>query len=123
MGLNHFEEALDGGAISFLRRKGILGYAGNGVGIIAFGILDTPENPYGQWWRRTLFGDSVEAIELQLHHEALNLSKKELDRVTGKVLANSKDPDLNENDIFTKNVAQESYTDIRDTPGAPAFFI
>lgn len=122
MGIAAFEEALDSGAITFLRRLGILGYAGNGLGLQAFGFSDTPEKPYRQWWRRTLFGDPAEAVELHLQYGASSLPKSERERLTGKVLANSRTPDLNKDNLFTKHVENESYTDIKDTPELRTFF-
>lgn len=77
MGGEAFEEALDSDAISFQRRLGLLGYAGNGAGILLLGIMDTREKPFQQWFRRTQFGDPAEAIELHLKHGDPSLNRED----------------------------------------------
>jgi hypothetical protein len=123
MGIEAFEEALDSEAISFQRRLGLLGYAGNGAGILLMGIMDTPQKPFEQWFRRTQFGDPAEAIELHLKHGLPGLGKEDTGRLISKVLAHSTTPDLNANNVFDKDIANESYIDIRDTPELKTNFI
>src|ERR1017187_533294 len=52
MGIDGFGEAIDCGAIGFLRRRGVLGYASDGLGVQLFAFSDTPEKPYREWWRK-----------------------------------------------------------------------
>ncbi|MFH0343689.1 MAG: hypothetical protein ACHBNF_16545 [Chromatiales bacterium] len=114
MGQKHFEAALDCGAISFLRRLGLLGYAGNGNGISSFIVKDTTDKPF-LWWQKALFGELAEAVELQLVHNVPSLTKRERDSLLQHVVAHSQ-PVTYDNDFFLKNIVQESYADIRDTP-------
>ena len=115
LGQEHFEAALDCGAISFLRRMGLLGYAGNGNGICAFDIRDNPERPFLFWWQKALFGDLAEAIELQLTHGVPSLTKRQRDSLVRTIEVRSQ-PLTYDNNFFIKNIEQESYRDVRDTP-------
>jgi hypothetical protein len=121
LGLENFEEALDSKALGFLRRRGVLGYLSEGNGLNLVGFTDSPENPYRDWWRRTLFGDISEAVELQLRYGAPNLDVVEQDRILEKVLMNSKAVEL-DNDVFINQVTTASYNDIADTPELLTFF-
>jgi hypothetical protein len=114
LGQEHFEAALDCGAIRFLRRTGLLGYAGNGNGIGGFVINDTSEKPF-LWWQKALFGELTEAIELQLIYGVPSLTRRQRDGLLRIIEARSR-PTTYDNDFFLKNIAQESYKDVRDTP-------
>ena len=114
LGQKSFEAALDCNAISFLRRIDLLGYAGNGNGINGFVIEETPERPF-LWWQKALFGDLSEAIELQLIHGVPSLKKRNRDRLLQVIEGRSR-PATYPNDFFLKNIEEESYKDVRDTP-------
>jgi hypothetical protein len=114
MGRDAFEEALDVGTVAFLRRKGSLMYAGNGAGLSEYKISDTPEKPFG-WPARAFWGDLEEAVELQLLHGQPDLAATERKRLARKAMDQCQTVEYT-NDYFIKNIAKESYTDIRDTP-------
>src|SRR5205085_9486284 len=67
LGDGAFEDALDSGALTFLRRRGVLMYAGNGLGIQEVKFEDTPQKPFA-WWEKALWSEFHESIELQLIH-------------------------------------------------------
>jgi len=121
MGRDAFEEALDSATIAFLRRKGSLMYGGNGAGLSEYGISDTPEKPF-DWARRAFWGDLGEAIELQLLHGQPDLAATERERLARKAVGQSQTAEYT-NDYFIKNIATESYTDIRDTPELRSVFM
>ena len=110
-GLHNFEEALEAAAIKFVRRKGILGYAGNGNGISAFTIFPGGDRAF-EWWQEAIFGENIAAsIELQLKQMCPFISGKQRQKLVEKV--NSLSTPLNyDNDFFMKNIVHESYTDI-----------
>lgn len=114
LGQEHFEAALDSGAISFLRRTGLLGYVGNGNAISVLVSKDTPTKPC-LWWQKALFGEMAEAIELQLIHGVPSLTKLQRDGLLRIIEAKSQSATY-DNDFFIKNIAQESYRDVLDTP-------
>jgi hypothetical protein len=110
-GLNSFEEVIESSAVKFVRRKGILGYVGNGNGIIAFTILPGERKDF-EWWREAIFGDNAEkSIELQLKQMCPFISGKQRPKLTEKVNILSTTLKY-DNDFFMKNIVHESYTDI-----------
>jgi hypothetical protein len=122
MGRDAFEEALDSGAVSFLRRKGSLMYAGNGNGLNEYKISDETGKRFG-WAARAFWGDLGEAIELQLLHRHPDLDRAEWQRLAQKAAGRSQMVEYSSNEYFIKNVAKESYTDIRDTPELRSVFM
>lgn len=121
LGQEHFEAVLDCGAISFLRRTDLLGYAGNGNGISGFVVNDTPEKPF-LWWQKALFGELTEAIELQLIHGVPSLTRRQRDRLLRIIESRSRST-IYDNEFFLKNIAQESYKDVRETPELMSYVI
>src|ERR1039458_6059578 len=115
MGRDAFEEALDSGTVTFLRRKGSLMYAGSGVGLNEYTLSDATGKPF-DWAGRAFWGDLGEAIELQLLHGQPDLAVAERQRLVQKAAGQSQTVEYASNDYFIKNVTTESYTDIRDTP-------
>jgi hypothetical protein len=121
-GLNNFEEVIELSAVKFVRRKGILGYAGNGNGINTFTIRPDEEKAF-EWWQETIFGENAEkSIELQLKHMCPFISGKQRQNLTEKVNALSTDL-IYDNDFFLKNIVHESYTDIMDDERLLLFII
>jgi hypothetical protein len=121
-GLNNFEEALDAAAIKFVRRKGILGYVGNGNGISAFTIYPGEGRTF-EWWQEAIFGENVaSSIELQLQQMCPFISRKRRQILVEKV--NSLSTELTyENDFFMKNIVHESYTDIMNNKKLSQFVL
>ncbi|MFZ3078990.1 MAG: hypothetical protein WA109_04830 [Bellilinea sp.] len=110
-GLSDFEEAIEAAAIKFVRRKGILGYAGNGNGIREFTIFPGESRAF-EWWQEAIFGESIAtSIELQLKQMCPFISGKQRQKLTEKV--NSLSTALTyDKSFFMKNIVHESYTDI-----------
>jgi hypothetical protein len=121
MGLKEFEEALETDAFRFLRRNGRLAYGGNGLGITAFVLQDTPEKPF-KWWENAFHGELDLAVDLQLRHGVSSLSLQHRESLIKKVIARSQSVDYSD-EFFTKNVVNESYADIRDTPELRKYLI
>jgi hypothetical protein len=119
LGLKHFEAALDSGAVSFLRRLGLLGYAGNGNGISSFVVTPSPHKPF-LWWQDALFGEPADAAELQLIHGVPSLTKRQRENLSRLVVAKAQTV-LYDNSFFLRNIVHESYADVRDTPELAAF--
>jgi hypothetical protein len=115
MGDGAFEDALDSRALTFLRRRGFLGYASDGLGIQELGLEDTPQKPF-EWWQRAFFGDIHEAIDLQLMHRHPGLARSRRERLIERVVRQSEIVAYRDSDFFIKNIATESYLDARDTP-------
>lgn len=110
-GLKNFEETLESSAIKFVRRKGILGYVGNGNGISTFTILPGESKGF-EWWQEAVFGENSEtSIELQLKQMCPFISGKQRQKLTDKVISLSTALTYS-NDFFMKNIVHESYTDI-----------
>lgn len=121
-GLHNFEEILDAAAIKFVRRKGILGYAGNGNGISAFTIYPGVGRSF-DWWQEAIFGENIAAsIELQLKQMCPFISGKQRQKLVEKV--NSLSTALAyDNDFFMKNIVHESYTDIMNNEKLSKFIM
>ena len=114
MGQMQFEAALDSGAVSFLHRKGLLGYIGNGNGISSFTVTPGPQKEF-RWWQKALFGDLSEAAELQLMYRVPSLTRNQRNSILQRIIKHSR-PIEYDNEFFLKNIADESYKDLRDTP-------
>lgn len=109
-GLGHFKYTLESGSISFLRRIGLLGYAGNGNGICTFEIHPTSKKPF-LWWQEALFGESERAIELQIRNMCPFVSQKERSALIDAIIGKTKLLQYS-NELFKKDIVHESYTDI-----------
>jgi len=109
-GLGHFRSALESGAICFLRRNGLLGYAGNGNGICTFEVRPTAAKPF-LWWQEALFGESETAIELQLRNMCPFISREERPILKSEIIEKTKIVQY-DNEFFKKHIMHETYTDI-----------
>lgn len=114
MGHKQFDAALDSDAISFLHRKGLLAYIGNGNGISAFTVPPGPEQRF-RWWQQALFGDPSEAAELQLRRRVPSLTSNQRNSLLQRIVEHTR-PVEYDNQFFIKNIAEETYKDLRDTP-------
>ena len=110
-GQRNFEEALDVSALKFIRRTGILGYIGNGIGLSTFTIFP-PDNKEFDWWQHAIFGkDSATSIELQLKYICPSITGKLRQKLIDKVVSLST-PLTYTTETFMNNIVHESYTDI-----------
>lgn len=110
MGAPLFVEALEMGVLGFVRPRDLIGYAGNGLGISGFGIVDNSDNPFF-WDQACVYGCMEDAPLLQLRHQCPFLSLARRQKIAGLVLENSKELKL-DNEIFMRDVVHESYSDI-----------
>jgi hypothetical protein len=122
LGIKNFEESLENGTLSFLRRRGFLAYVGNGNGISDVLIEDTRDKPF-EWWQGALFGELGDAVELQLVHSELSLAESQTRDLAKKIVAASTSVIYPSDGFFIKNIANESYTDIHDTPELKASLV
>ena len=118
LGDRDFEIAVESGAIGFIHRRGLLGYVGAGHGIQRFTMQ--PEEKSGNgvfpfWWQTALFCGPAEAIEIQLAHKASSLSPTRRAALALLVLSHSR-PVTFEDDFFEKNIGEESYRDVQNSP-------
>jgi hypothetical protein len=112
-GLKDFEAALDTSVLNFIRRKGILGYGGNGIGLGNITILPG-ENMVFEWWQEAMFGENSEkAVELQLKKMCPFLLEKQRQKLTDLIISRTTILTIN-NDFFIKNIVNESYTDVME---------
>ena len=114
-GLKDFERVLKSGAIYFLHRPSLLGYAGNGVGISGF-IIQPSESKSFEWWQEALFGDMAKAIDIQLQYMCPFIGRKQRSKLLVTINECSR-PLQYDNDFFMKHIVHESYADITLTPG------
>ena len=121
MGLPTFQEALECGALSFLRPKVLFGYAPNGHGIQCFEISETPEKIFN-WWQTATFGSMEEAANLQLAYQCPFLTRTQRQHLVTRILAQSRSFEP-ENEQFRQHVVHESYTDVMGSPVLSAFML
>lgn len=110
LGLKTFRRALDADTFSFLHRKSLLGYAGNGNAISGFVIHESAAKTF-VWWQRAMWGEMDVAVEEQLINMCPFIPRHERARVLEKVVSKST-PVEYDNDFFMKNIVHETYTDI-----------
>ena len=108
LGINDFLDALETNTFGFVHQSAMLGYAGNGAGIVSF-VIGPSETREFKWWQQAVYSDASTAIDLQLKH--LNLSSKIRSRLLALVMKNSQSIDLTSSS-FDKLVVHESYIDI-----------
>lgn len=113
-GPKDFERVLKSGAIYFLDRPSLLGYAGNGVGISGF-IIQPSESRSFEWWQEALFGDMAKAIDIQLQYMCPFINRKQRSKLLMTIVEHSR-PLQYDNDSFMKHIVHESYTDITLNP-------
>lgn len=121
LGLKTFNKAIESDTFSFLHRKDLLGYAGNGVGISGF-IISQGDRKEWTWWQDAMSGEINVAIEQQLKNMCPFISKKEREGIINKTISKSKEVDY-DNDFFMKNIVQETYTDIMNNKSLLMFIL
>jgi len=110
LGLKTFMKALETDTFSFLHRKALIGYSGNGSGISEF-IISGSEAKRLSWWQDAMFGEIDVAVEQQLRNMCPFISRQERARVVEGIISKSREVDY-DNDFFIKNIRHETYTDI-----------
>ncbi len=116
-GLNDFYNALDSGALQFLRRDKLLAYNGGlGIGLIK---IEKGDSARFSWWQEALVGEDDISLEIQLTNRSETLSKDQRNRIVQKVIENTTHLNF-EQDQFMKYVVNESYSDIINNPSLHA---
>jgi len=108
-------EALESDTLSFLHRKSLIGYMGNGVGISEF-IVSGSEAKKMSWWQDAMFGGIDVAVEQQLRNMCPFIPRQERGRIVEEVISKSRSVEFDK-DFFMKNIVHESYTDIMKNTG------
>lgn len=112
-------EAIESRAITFLHRKALLAYQGNGHGISDIVIQATKQSPF-RWWQEAMFGEAGRAIDLQLQHMCPFIQKRERVKIVTAIMRNTQQLNYDPA-FFIKHIRQESYTDILSNPQLSAF--
>lgn len=110
LGTKTFIEALESDTFSFLHRKALLGYQGNGSGISEITVLGS-EAKKMSWWQDAMFGEMDVAIEQQLKNMCPFIPRQERGRIARDIISKSREVDYDKN-FFMKNIVHETYTDI-----------
>jgi hypothetical protein len=110
MGLGELQQALETKILGFVRTPLILGYAGNGNGIIGYEIRESEKLRF-DWWQKAIFGSIEEAIELQLMYKCQSIGNTDRSALLKLILSRSKPIDW-DNDLFMNAIVDESYKDI-----------
>jgi len=113
LGIDLLTQMLEADAVAFIRRYGLLGYAGNGNGISTF-IIQAAKKPL-EWWADAMFAASPRSLELQLSNGTSSITDRQRSRLAEIVLSKSSDLQ-NDNDFFIKHVVRESYVDVLNSP-------
>lgn len=113
LGKRHFRSALESNTLCFLHKPALLGYGGNGHGLLAFTIdtKDTSGSKPLLWWQEALFADPAKAIDLQLRYSVPSIGRLEREELIADILSHTQSVNYEE-PIFTDHVANESYKDI-----------
>jgi len=108
-----FLEALQSGVFKFVRRRGLLAYAGNGNSLSTI-LIHPKKNTHWQWWQEALFGLSSRSLELQVEN-AVHTDQPTKEKIVAAAILNVLEHGY-ENEFFLRNIVQESYDDVQKTP-------
>lgn len=122
LGLDHFKAALKSSAIGFVRRVGLLGYAGNGNGISAFVIRPGEKRPWRKWWHEAMFGESRRSLDLQLSNISPSIPVKEREKFVDAIISSTTTLRY-DNDLFMRSIVHESYVDVMSSPRLSKFVL
>lgn len=112
LGPNIFLDLLNSHSFGFIKRSGLLGYAGNGNGISGFEIQPAPGKSF-PWSAEAIFSSPARALELQLANSTSSI--RFLERYADLILSNNV-PFEYSNQEFMSNIVHETYTDIMKSP-------
>jgi hypothetical protein len=113
-GDKYFFEALEKETFQFLHKPSMLGYAGNGAGIVSFAISGSGEREL-EWHQKAIFSELETALELQINNTFPNLHRKQRTNLLDLVRKQSQSVNFVDHD-FDKWIVHESYIDILKTP-------
>lgn len=121
-GLDGFREVLDSDALFFLKKRGLLGYVGNGNAVSTFIVEQGTGKPLAWWAEATYTSSAAKAVDLQLFHACPFVSVRERADLVEKVAARIQVPRYT-NEVFISSVANETYRDIMGSPDLTSFVI
>jgi len=114
LGPGAYLEALKGNAFRFIRRRGLLGYVGNGNGLSTLLIDETPRKSF-EWWQEAVFGVTHAAMERQISNRLSDLSRVLRSHLLVESMKAVLEPGY-DNEFFLKHIVQESYEDVEKNP-------
>ena len=114
IGFDNLFELINSDSLKFVRRRGLLGYVGNGNAISTL-LIQAGKNKPLPWWSDALFSDFERSAELQIMNSFKDSMNHKVNSLLEKVLSNSIELEY-KNEDFIKNVAEETYTDILKSP-------
>jgi hypothetical protein len=110
MGYHDFVQAMESDAFEFIHIVGMLGYAGNGNGLVEIGLRESEEKKF-DWWNKALFNPADEAIALQLQNIVEVVPRTE-HKVVSELVLSKTSVNSYPNETFLEVIAEESYNDI-----------
>lgn len=113
MGIDTVCEALETDSLGFVRHNKSLGYAGNGGGLVLFAVNEGDSRKF-QWWQTAMYGQTSDAIDLQLGNSCPELAEADRTKLYDMVLSKTTDFTI-DNDAFMREVVHESYVDLSTT--------
>ena len=113
LGPECYLDALATDAFKFVRRRGLLAYAGGGTSISTI-IIQPGDHPF-EWWQEAVFGLSTDSLECQIENRLAALPPRLRTRLVERTAPHIVEPGY-ENDFFIKNIVEESYEDVLRTP-------
>ena len=112
LGTDAFVDLLHADFIGFIRRAGLMGYAGDGAGVSAFEIHPGPGRVFS-WWQEAMFSAPAKALELQLANAPSSV--RALEKNADLILARTASFEHSNQD-FLEKIVHETYTDIMESP-------
>jgi hypothetical protein len=103
-------EALESETIRFLRYPAMIGYGGNGAGVIANLRFGKGQSSVWDWTHVAAFGSMDEAIEAQAEYGCDNIPDRERSSLTSAI--SKATVEFSTEDDFSCNIARATYQDI-----------
>ena len=114
LGHDCYLDALGTDAFKFVRRRGLLGYAGNGNSISTF-LIGAGRQGSFSWWQEAVFGLTPDSLERQVENGLAALPAPVRAGVIEETARHVLEPGY-DNEFFVKNIVEESYKDVLKTP-------
>jgi len=112
LGKEIFQAAVESDAFRFVRTMDLLGYAGNGVGISGYTILEGDSAKPMQWWQIALFKEPERAIAAQIEKFCPLVLHSEVPRLVQRILRHCSLSHY-DNETFKQHIAREAYREIQ----------
>ena len=85
-GTSTVRDMLDSDSFAFIRKRDILGYAGNGNGLVQFVVREGSAKKF-DWWQEALFCENERSIELQIRNFSDNVSNYDLNELIDQTVS------------------------------------